>query len=357
MLSFIAVTILAQTIDARDQAKGLAEIFLMTLGLALVIGLVFGKGGNKRAWCRHVCPIGLLLGVFSRLGIVQFSPKQQYPEGPTYVNQGACPTLIDINHKNESRHCIECFKCVKPSSEGGLFVHFRKPGKEIEEIHQHNGNLTEIFFIFMGTGIALGGFLWLILPSYQTIRQAVGNWFLEQNAYWIGNVGPHWLMSVTVGQTYNWLDFIMIVGFMLFYLATVTGLLSACTAINAWLIGRLRGTGNFKQRFVSLGYSFAPIAMLSIIIGLGDILFKTLESGLGHHFIVGIKVVALLISMVWSSYLSLKAISFYHLSGYRRWFALLPALMGILMIALAWWPAIFGSNFSALEYYRHHLIS
>src|SRR5579862_3479246 len=75
ILSFLLVTILGQTVDVRDQSAAIAEIFGGTLLFALLIGFFYGKK-TKRAWCRHVCPIGLLLGIFSRLGIVQFATKQ-----------------------------------------------------------------------------------------------------------------------------------------------------------------------------------------------------------------------------------------------------------------------------------------
>ncbi|HEX2549239.1 MAG TPA: 4Fe-4S binding protein, partial [Gammaproteobacteria bacterium] len=172
IISFLIVTILGQTIDVRDQADAILELFGGTLILALLIGFFYGK--KKRAWCRHVCPIGLLLGVFSRIGAVQFAPKDPHPGGDLYTEKGICPTMISINRKQESRHCIQCFRCVKPTSPGGLFVRLRKFGEEIIRIREHNPNFAEVMFIFLGTGIALGGFLWLILPEYQTLRQIIG---------------------------------------------------------------------------------------------------------------------------------------------------------------------------------------
>src|SRR3990167_4316036 len=136
ILSFLLVTILGQTVDVRDQASAVVEIFGGTLFAALLIGFLYGKN-KKRAWCRHVCPIGLLLGVFSRLGIVQFAPKRVRSGGDQYTEKGICPTMIAINQKQESRHCIQCFRCVKPSSPGGLFVQFRKFGDEIIKIREH----------------------------------------------------------------------------------------------------------------------------------------------------------------------------------------------------------------------------
>ncbi len=357
IVSFIIVTILGQTLDVRDQPLGLAELFGGVLVIALIIGFLYGR--NKRAWCRHACPIGLLLGVFSRLGALEFAPKHKQPGGDTYTEKGVCPTMIAVSRKEESRHCIECFRCVKPSSNGGLFLRFRKPGEEIEKIRQYNPNLAEIIFMFLATGVALGGFLWLILPSYQVIKQALGSFFIDNGWMWVGNAGPAWLMSVhpEQRQVFNWLEFIMIVGFMTFYMFAALGLLTLCNSLSAWFAGRFGGGGSFKQRFTQLGYQFAPVAMISIIIGLGELLFKQLSFlGLNALAIEILKIALFTGAIAWSFYLGHKILSAQHLKGLKKWITLSPGLLGSLMIGAAWWPAIFGLHYSVLGHYRHALV-
>ncbi len=355
ILSFLLLTILGQTVDVRDEASAIAQVFGGTLVLALLIGLFFGK--KKRAWCRHACPIGLLLGVFSRIGAVQFAPKLRRPGSKdAYAEKGICPTMVSIPQKQESRHCIQCFRCVKPSSPGGLFVRLRKPGDEIIRIREHNPNAAEVWFIFIATGIALGGFLWLILPSYQTLRQSIGEWFINHGWYWIGNTGPSWLMSVhpEQRQAYNWLDFITITSFMLGCMLLITLLLAVCTAMSSWLAGRFGADRDFKQRFIELGYQFAPVAMISIIISLGDKLFSSLlDFGMNSILLSTIKGLLLLGSVIWSICLGRKLLQQQSLVGKHNWFALLPGIAGSIGVALTWWPAIFGISYSVLEHYRH----
>lgn len=103
----------------------------MTTALAVLVGLLYGPG--KRPWCRHACPIGLLLGVYARLGVVQFAPKRPRPGGDTLVAKGVCPTMIDLRRKRESRHCLACLRCVSPGAPGGLALCLRRPGFEIEQ--------------------------------------------------------------------------------------------------------------------------------------------------------------------------------------------------------------------------------
>ncbi len=338
--SFLLITILGQTVGVRDHPEAIAEVFGGTMLLAIIIGLIYGR--NKRAWCRHMCPIGLLLGIFSRIGAVQFLARRPRPGGDRYTEKTVCPTLIDIPRKQESRHCIECFRCVHPDTRGGLHLRLRHPGEEVEQIRDHNPNPFEVWFLFLGTGIALGGFLWLVLPQYGHLRQSIGEWFIENGHYWIGESGPWWLMSIHPErrEVFNWLDFGTIIGFMVAVMLLITALLGLTTWLSAWLSGQLQGDKSLRERFTELGYQYAPVAMVSLVIGLGASLFQPLEDlnpalpGLakGTLFTAG---------LLWSLWLGDRILKRQGVAGSYRWIPLLPGAMGSLTVGTAWWPGIF----------------
>lgn len=343
VISFLIITILGQTVGVRDHPEAIAVVFGSTLFVAIALGFFYGR--SKRAWCRHMCPIGLLLGVFSRLGAVQFWPKRPKQGGDTYTERGLCPTMIDINRKEESRHCIECFRCVHPQSRGGLMLRLRKPGQEVEQIRDHNPNLAEIWFLFLGTGAALGGFLWLVLPQYKLWRQRVGEWFIDHDAFWIGESGPWWLMSVYPErrEVFVWLDFMMIVGFMLACTVILAIVLGGTTWLSAWLAGRNGADRSLRERFVELGYQYAPIAMVSLIIGLGGELFEGLRYiGFGDAGIGYAKGGLFVASFLWSLHLGGRLLARQGLRSTQRWLPLVPGIVGSAVVGLAWWPAIFG---------------
>jgi len=344
VVSFLVVTILGQTVGVRDHPEAIALVFGGTLAAAIALGFVYGR--NKRAWCRHMCPIGLLLGVFSRLGAVQFWPKRKRGSSDGYTEKGICPTMIDINRKEESRHCIECFRCVHPQSKGGLFLRLRRPGREVEQIRDHNPNLAEVWFLFLGTGAAVGGFLWLVLPFYKVLRQSVGEWFIEHGQYWIGEAGPWWLMSVHPErrEVFNWLDFMMIVGFMLACTVIMAAVLSATSWLAAYLAGRAGADSSLRRRFVELGYQYAPVAMVSLVVGLGGELFEVLRHlGLESAGIGYVKGILFAASLLWSVQLGNRILARQNVQPARRWLPLVPGLIGSTVVGLAWWPAIFGA--------------
>jgi hypothetical protein len=342
VVSFVIVTIWGQTLGVRDHALALAILFGTVMAAALVIGFLYGR--RKRAWCRHACPIGLMLGVYGRLGAVDFSPKRPQPGAVTWTEKTVCPTMIDLDRKVECRHCIECFRCVSPKAPGGLTLRFRRPGAEIEAIAEHHANLAEVLFLFTGTGAARGGFLWLVLDSYQRLRQAVGDWAIDHEWYWLGEPGPVWLMAVYPDQreVFRWLDFFLIGGYMLGWLVLITAVLSATTLAAAWLAGRVGGVGTLSRRFVELGYQYAPVAMVSLLVGLAGGLFRNLHYlGLDDGGIALVKAALFAAGALWSLYLGWRLLAAQGIPGRWRWLPLLPGATGSLAVGAAWYPAIF----------------
>lgn len=343
VISFIATTILGQTLGVREHAEAAAGVFGGTMLAALVIGFLYGR--KKRVWCRHACPIGRVLGLYARMGAVQFAPQVRRPGPDAYTERGVCPTLIDLSRKSESRHCIECFRCVNPQAKGSVRLQLRRPGIEIEHIRAHRANPTEAWFLFLDTGVALGAFLWLVLPHYQQWRQALGALAIERRWDWLLEVGSPLLVSVhpARAEVFLWLDFVMIVGFMLACMAALTVLLAAATSASARLAGLVGGDGSFGQRFTELGYQYAPVAMMSLVIGLGGMLFEPIrETPLGLAGMQAIKGALFLVGVLWSVWLADRILLRQGIAASRRWLPLLPGLAGNIAVGVAWWPAIFG---------------
>ncbi len=338
IVSFLIVTILGQTVGVRDYPSAILEVFGVTLLAALTIGFLYGQGRRKRAWCRHACPIGLLLGVFSRLGPVDLVPKRPEAGGDAYDARGLCPTMIDLRHKTESRHCVMCARCVSPKKSGGLALRLRKPGAEIADIAHHHPTISEVWFLLLGTGVALGGFLWLVLPQYQTLRTALVIWAIGNGFSWLGEPGPSWLMVVhpEAREVFVWLDFLMITGWMIGVMLALAGVLAALHAVAAWLAGRLGADGDYRTRFIALSYQVAPAAMISLLLGLGIDLFKLIPAAAA----LPVKVAGLCLAVIWGVALGRRILAGMGLRGGRAGIALLPGLTAGIVIIAAWWPAL-----------------
>jgi polyferredoxin len=346
-VSFLIITVLGQTIGVREHREGMAIVFGGTLACAILFGFLYGNAEahhGKRAWCRHTCPIGLLLGLFSRMGIVQFTPKRKVINIARYTERGVCPTMININRKDESRHCIECFKCVYPGKPtAGLKVELRKPGIEIETIREHNPNIMEVMFFFIGIGTALGGFLWLFLEQYQAFRQIIGEWALQQGWLWIGNPAPGWLVSAhpELGETFNWLDFFCISAYMILWAFGTCVVLSLTTLASAFLAGEAKAGGTLYSRFLELGYQYAPVCLVSLVIGLGAKLFPPFDV-FGPQAPDIAKEVLFSLGFVWSVWLGWRLLAGQGLPPAERVLPLIPGVLGSVLAGISWWVAIFG---------------
>jgi polyferredoxin len=340
ILSFIVITLLGQTTGVRDHPEAALKMFGGTFVLAIIAGWLWGR--NKRVWCRHLCPIGLLLGVFSRLGAVQLSPRKWKFGADELTDKTICPTYIDLPRKRAARHCIECLRCIIPGHMAGLTLSFRRPGQELESIRHHGPDAWEVLFIFLGAGVALGGFLWLTLPFYNDWRQVVGTWFIEQGQYWIGESGPAWLMSVHPErrEVFRWLDFFMITGTMVAVMVLSALVLSAASLASARLARLLGSTASLLQASVQIGYSQAPVALMALMVGLATELFTPfLRLGMAATQVNDVKVAMILLGWLWSLWLAWKILQGLGVD-HGRWLALIPSGVGSSAMAAAWWMAV-----------------
>ncbi|MEJ2630445.1 MAG: hypothetical protein P8015_04375 [Acidihalobacter sp.] len=204
------------------------------------------------------------------------------------------------------------------------------PGEEIAQIDRHHPVASELWFLFLGTGVALGGFLWLVLPEYQALRQALGVWAIDHGMYWIGTPGPGWLMSVhpAAREVFNWLDFFLISGWMLGVMALFAAMLGLANAAAAALAG---GAESRRVRFVRLGYQFAPVSMVSLLLGLGGDLFGLLPGASAGVA----KTLLLLAAVAWSVWLAGRILRRLGARGWSFGAALVPGTLGILAVACA----------------------
>lgn len=327
ILSFIVITIFGQVVGVRDYPLATLEVLGGTTLVAVLIGYIYG--GGRRVWCRYLCPMGPLLGVLSRFGAVSF-------ERPAGTGKGyPCPTFVNTAAKTSSANCIECFRCVNPGEKGSLRVELRRPGREVEEIERREPSLWETIFLFSATGLALGAFYWQISPLYIRLKHTIGDFFMNMGLlHVVGSPGPRWLVVnyPEAGEVFLWLDVMAITIFMVAAMVGVAVLLSGFTAVAALLNGR---GGSVKEGFISLGYVYGPVALLSLVIGLGQILFQTVvELGVAPQFVRSLEMGLFAAGGLWSMYLAYRLVK-------GNILAMVPLGSGTVLVAALWYRVLF----------------
>ena len=142
------------------------------------------------------------------------------------------------------------------------------------------------------------------------------------------------------GDVFNWLDFISVSSFMLSAMAAIGCTLFILTLISSISLRSEEERGNegtvpgIMEKVSAIGYTYTPVALLSLILGLGAELFSLSHLvGLGDGTVKVIKLIILSVGVIWSLYLS------YRLTN-RQLLAQIPNIVGIGIVTWAWYLAI-----------------
>lgn len=133
--------------------------FIIAAVTFIVIGVLAWKNG--RTWCNTVCPVGTVLGFFSRFSL--FAPVIDTEK---CRNCGLCgkqckSSCINMKeHEIDYSRCVACMDCIDVCKEGAISYALRKPAKKApaqqpakEEKTADNGRRA---FMIAG-GLALAG--------------------------------------------------------------------------------------------------------------------------------------------------------------------------------------------------------
>ena len=82
-------------------------VHLITLAVAIVLFVIIG-----RFWCRYLCPLGAIFGLFNRVSIVKIKLNREICDNCEQCLQ-VCPSnLSRVDDVGNSTDCIQCGKCV-----------------------------------------------------------------------------------------------------------------------------------------------------------------------------------------------------------------------------------------------------
>ncbi len=217
-----------------------AYLLILFTALAVVMGIIY----EKRSFCRYVCPIGIVLGVFSMLSAVELRCKSKktckdhdIKECITGTDSGkACPVGEFPQTMERNNYCIMCMECVKSCSKDNIRVSPRLPGADIAQARKTH--LDEAYLVH---GIIIIFLFVLGMERFQ-FRNVIINFVKSTLPY----------DSVTFLDLY-WRNLWAIVIFAAITLGAA-GLL--------YFSARLSFSGkNTKQRFIELSYAFIPLGL------------------------------------------------------------------------------------------------
>jgi transcriptional regulator with AAA-type ATPase domain/NAD-dependent dihydropyrimidine dehydrogenase PreA subunit len=165
-------------------------LLLITAG-AVICSVLF----ERRFWCRYLCPIGGMNGLFAKLSMVELRAQQGicsascntyqcYKGGPPKgegQETGGCPLYSHPAQLVDNKDCVLCMTCLKACPHRSVELNLRPPGIELWTTHKPVASEVALLFLLFGA---------VLLHRLPELARLVGwNFHLE-------HFGWHSLVSV-----------------------------------------------------------------------------------------------------------------------------------------------------------------
>ncbi|MCW6035395.1 cyclic nucleotide-binding domain-containing protein [Spirulina subsalsa FACHB-351] len=163
---FVAIYLWEKLWDLPHHANLSAALLIIITAGAVICSIIY----ERRLWCRYLCPIGGMNGMFAKLAVVELRSTQQvcgtqcstfgcyqgsdatpvnFPDALPTEGQatGGCPLYSHPAQLLDNRDCTLCMTCVKacPNRSGQLNLRF--PAADLVE--NHKGFLAEIALLLL----------------------------------------------------------------------------------------------------------------------------------------------------------------------------------------------------------------
>jgi transcriptional regulator with AAA-type ATPase domain/NAD-dependent dihydropyrimidine dehydrogenase PreA subunit len=134
-------------------------LLLITAG-AVVFSLLF----ERRFWCRYLCPIGGMNGMFAKLSMIELRAQQGicsatcttyqcYKGGPQKgegMETEGCPVYSHPAQLQDNRDCVLCMTCLKACPHRSVELNLRPPGIELWTTHKATAYEVSLLFLLFG---------------------------------------------------------------------------------------------------------------------------------------------------------------------------------------------------------------
>ncbi|WP_340643455.1 4Fe-4S binding protein [Phormidium pseudopriestleyi] len=163
---FVAIYLWEKLWDLPHHANLSAWLLLIIAGGAVICSIIY----ERRLWCRHLCPIGGMNGMFAKLAVVELRSTQQvcgtqcstfgcyqggdatpvnFPDALPTEGQatGGCPLYSHPAQLLDNRDCMLCMSCLKACPNRSVQLNFRSPAADLFE--NHKGFPAEIALLLL----------------------------------------------------------------------------------------------------------------------------------------------------------------------------------------------------------------
>tara|TARA_B100002051_G_scaffold123050_1_gene117210 strand:+ start:5730 stop:7658 length:1929 start_codon:yes stop_codon:yes gene_type:complete len=126
-----------------DNTAWLSSCLLLLITAGAVLGSVVFE---KRFWCRYLCPVGGMNGLFAKLSILELRAEAGtcsgsctsyacFKGGPAEgegLNTAGCPLGTHPAHLSDNRNCVLCMTCVQACPHRSVQLRIRPPAADLQ---------------------------------------------------------------------------------------------------------------------------------------------------------------------------------------------------------------------------------
>ena len=106
-----------------------AVVIVVILTAAVVFSIIY----ERRSFCRHICPIGAVIGIYSMISPIELRTcsKERCDIHKKKTCGDACPMLESPDHMDNNIYCNYCMKCQPACPSQNISLRLRSFGKDI----------------------------------------------------------------------------------------------------------------------------------------------------------------------------------------------------------------------------------
>ncbi|HEU5321480.1 MAG TPA: 4Fe-4S binding protein, partial [Methylomirabilota bacterium] len=258
--AFVVLTWADEQLGVVRSPRVTAWLVLGLAAAAVAVGLVF----ERRSFCRYLCPIGGLIGLYSMTAPLELRARSAAvcradPDKGCYrgtAHAAGCPMLEFPATLDRNNYCTLCLECARGCGRDNLALRLRPFGRDLWASSRRA--LDEAYL-----GIVLVGLTLLataqMLPAWSDLAATAAAW-----------------LPAAVRQSLRPVTYLHVIESVLLLggsLVLAPLLLLAATAVSERLAGPRRA--GWRRAFVTFAYMFVPIGLaLHLAHNLGHLLLE-----------------------------------------------------------------------------------
>ncbi|GBE00440.1 putative electron transport protein YccM [bacterium BMS3Abin07] len=128
-LAFILLTLAFALFAFNNRPRVTAIVIGSILLSAIIVSVIY----RRRSFCRHICPIGAIIGIYSTISPIELRAcsKDKCTNHRDKTCITTCPMLESPNRMDSNIYCNFCMKCSTACPSSNLSLRLRTFGKDI----------------------------------------------------------------------------------------------------------------------------------------------------------------------------------------------------------------------------------